>query len=539
VANMEKNRDAKSARSSPKLEVANNSPVFELPSFLRRVDRDIHLRLSASLQTAPTFTHIIDCAANIAGCGRNEVCVLEQAGTIIDGRCSKLLLRHESSPMLSYALRSTGVARYDRSHKCWVLSNSDLVWGKIDDILAHFFKCILDVSTASIYEKRAELAAYAGDFVEFSPMPYHESVEFADVRDAISSRIPRSAAPLERMYIHNGEQFLPWEIGRRWTKRSFLLVRCGVDGGRRDEYFWYSVLAKTADFVKFAIHDVASNGVFTTFLDTCRVSGIPGFVSTMPAGDERYEAGVAQYQGGFARLQPALDVIHSLFPGIKVAPLCGDYMSLGGPGGGCDAIAHGVDAYAGRIRYKDSFVTRISEYFGYDRSSYPVVFPRQLIDKWSDDLDKNGLSSPGMVDFFHTIGHELAHHFMQERLPPLYARDHSRRFHTREWARWADLLTLLFLDSVTEDASSHFIPSYRPYSHKTPETTEMMSQVVLSDGLSFLRKLRERQALSPDCLCEAVMMCGQKFEEIYGAPQSLVATKELMRFESVLALARI
>jgi hypothetical protein len=462
--------------------------------------------------------------AVIAGCDRNDVCVVERAGFLVDGECSKLSFRYDFNSLVDDAMTSLGVATFDRNRKAWDIPNSKQILEQLDDLLSFFFKCVVDISTVSIYENSVSPTFSAETLVAFSPMPYYEPVDLEEVKAAIVAVRPQDEGRIVKTCIHDGEQFWAWESGPRWTRMPFVLVRYSI-GPSSPRYVGYSVLTKSAEFLIFVGHGDLYIAALARFRDACRIAGTPGFASIMPAGESRYEGGMLECQGGFSRFQPALDVIQEAIPGVKMAPLCSDYMSLTMCGRGRDSFAHGCIAYVVSSGAWQPFVTRVAAYFGYDEFSYPVVFSRQFVDEWAADFEKAGMPSPGMVRFFHTVGHELAHLFAEKRKRLFRVCDLGTA-HSVGWSIWADLITLLLLDYATGDAVGLFVPSHRQYSQPAPKTAEAMAEICVSDGLRLLQALRSRRSLSLDCLCEAYLLCEDVFEERYGRSRDVAAMSE-------------
>jgi hypothetical protein len=270
----------------PDWEQASVIAGYDLQKFSHRVDHDIYLQLREVLQSAAKFTDVLDFAANIIGCDRNEVCAVERAGFLVDGEYSKLILRCEFNPMVNDAIKSTELAVFDRNRKSWNFCNTKQDWDQLDKILSSFFKCIVDISTVSIYENSGELSVSARDLVAFSPRPYHEAVTLDDIKGAIAAARPRDADDFGRIYVHDGEQFLPWDSGIRWTQMPSLLIRYGMSAGN-PRYLGYSVIARDVEFVTFGVHDKRSTAVLAMYRDACRVAGIPGFVLSIPGAENK------------------------------------------------------------------------------------------------------------------------------------------------------------------------------------------------------------------------------------------------------------
>lgn len=264
----------------PEWEQASVVTGFGLQKFSHRVDHGIYLQLREVLQSATKFSHVLDCVADIVGCDRNEVCAVERAGFIVDGAHTKLVIRYEFNELVNDAIKDTEMAVFDRNRKSWNFLNSKETWDQLDNIFSSFFKCIVDISTVSIYENSGRVSVSAKDLVAFSPRRCHEAVTLDDVKGAIATARPQDADDIGKIYVHDGEQFLPWESGIRWTQMPSLLIRYGMRAGN-PRYLGYSVLARDVEFVTFGVHDKRSIAVLAMFRDACRVAGVPGFVSSI------------------------------------------------------------------------------------------------------------------------------------------------------------------------------------------------------------------------------------------------------------------
>ncbi len=468
--------------------------TLNLIGFARLCEQRLFQRVSSALQAA-TIVKVFDLLAEVFECDKGEICLYENRIVMRDGQKTALTyFRYIYNESFNEVLKSTGEAVFSKNIKAWSLVLNENTKDVISERIGNFYRVVIDLSAMVIMLNEMQPNVTAKTRSAFNSLPFHIAVKKSEIISMILAKREAEKIKEDQIYINDGAQFVIYpEQDLIFTRSPFLLFRYAVMNGK-PRYISVSTLGMTIECISFGNYDKKTSIAIARFMDTCRALKLPAFETS---GDNVITEDLHhkdQLQGGFERFTDSINTIKTVISDLGFAPLCSDYVTLMSQRYGADSLSACIIAYVAPSTDDLHYLASIAAFFGYKKTDYPVVFTRQILDKWNEKED---------YCFLVTSAHELAHCLVLENDGEFsYDGDHGIT-----WAICQDLLEYLFVGEYS-------LTAFREYHKSNDDLIMLIESAITNVGIPVLDEIQSMRPLHKSDIKKITKYCLLELTEL-------------------------